>query len=309
MINDREGAYIPSEAGGAGWLLFMREGTLVAQAFDPRKLELSGDPVPVAGGVGSFPNANFAMFSLSATGVLVYRGEGLVHQQLTWFDPQGTSMGTLGEPGQYSNPALSPDGKRIAVVENGSQGNLDIWVLDAARGTNTRLTFDPAQDVQPVWSPDGSRIAFASTRGGGFDFYQKASDGSGDDQLLLKSDENKIPTDWSRDGRFLLYNATASKTGNDLWVLPLEGDRKPIPFLRTEFAEGQGRFSPDGRWIAYVSSESGDAEVYVRPFSPNSSGAGSNAGGKCGWSRKAAALIRAGVATTSNSSTVIRAAK
>jgi eukaryotic-like serine/threonine-protein kinase len=153
-------------------------------------------------------------------------------------------------------------------------------VLDASRGTSTRLTFDPARDDFPVWSPDGRRIAFASSRGGNFDLYQKASDGSGDDQLLLKSDEDRVPSSWSPDSRFLLYRAVGPKTGNDLWVLPLEGDRKPVPFLRTEFSEQMGQFSPDGHWIAYMSNESGNAEIYVRPFSPNSAAESSNSGGK-----------------------------
>jgi Tol biopolymer transport system component len=161
-------------------------------------------------------------------------------------------------------------------------------VLNVSRGTSTRLTFDPAEDDFPVWSPDSKSIVFASTRGGHSDLYVKASDGSGDDHLLLKTDEYKAPDSWSRDGRYLLYTIDSSKTGRDLWVLPLEGPKgdpgKPFPFLRTEFNEGAGDFSPDRggapRWIAYMSNESGDFEVYVRPLSPNSGGGSSASGGK-----------------------------
>lgn len=185
----------------------------------------------------------------------------------------------LGDPSIYVNPAVSPDGRRVAVSQT-SQGNQDLWVLDASRGTSTRLTFDPARDDFPVWSPDGSRIVFASDRSGHFDLFQKASDGSGDDQSLLTSDEDKFPESWSRDSRYLLYTAVAPRTGRDLWLLPLEGSRRPVPFLRTDFYESRGQFSPDMHWVAYTSTESGIPETYVRPFSPDSGEQSSSSGGK-----------------------------
>jgi Tol biopolymer transport system component len=181
--------------------------------------------------------------------------------------------------------ALSPDGVRVATVRTDA-GNRDIWLTAFSRGGDTRLTFGPAVNLDPVWSPDGKRIAFASNHGGGFGLYQHASDGAGQDELLFQSEHNKSVTDWSRDGRFLLYDDADPKTKFDLWVLPMEvqqGERKPIPFLRTEFNEREAKFSPDGHWIAYRSDESGINEIYVRPFPAPEGGGGksivSQAGG------------------------------
>jgi eukaryotic-like serine/threonine-protein kinase len=278
LLSDRQAEYAPSPTGGPGWLLFMREGSLMAQRFDADKLELSGDPVQVAPGVGSLPVVDYGFFSVSETGALLYRGGAQGQFQLTWTDAQGNPAGTLGDPGQYLFPAISPDGSRVAVAQTGSQGNIDIWVLDVAHGNNRRLTFDPATENFPVWTPDGKQIVFTSDRGGHRDLYMHAADGSGEDQLLLKTDEDKAPEGFSRDGRYLLYSSINPKTRNDIWILPMEGDRKPVLFLRTEFNEMFAQFSPDGRWIAYESNESGSYEVYVKPFSP---GAGTEiSGGK-----------------------------
>jgi Tol biopolymer transport system component/predicted Ser/Thr protein kinase len=281
LLTDRQAVYSVGVNGGPGRLLFLRDSTLFAQPFDPGRLELTGEAVPVADQVGSFVPANAGLFSVSETGVLAYRvGTGGALDQLTWFDAQGKSTGTLGEMGSYADPAISPDGARVAVTQYDSGlGNSNIWVMDIARGTSTRLTFNQGSDDNPVWSPDGKTIAYRSNHGGHGDLYQKPADGSGQERLLLKSDQDKTPTSWSRDGRFLLYTNIDLKTRDDLWVLPLEGEPKPIPFLRTEFREAQGRFSPDGRWIAYTSEESGNPEIYVRPFSPTASG-DSASGGK-----------------------------
>ncbi|PYT19609.1 MAG: hypothetical protein DMG57_44750 [Acidobacteria bacterium] len=260
---------------GLGYLLFIREGTLMAQRFDAAHLQLAGKPVPVAEGV-SDPTGRDAIVSVSANGTLAYRPLGAVKTQLTWFDRAGKQLGTVGLPVQDARPALSPDGRRLALSRVGPQSgssqaetwpNLggDIWVLDLARGGASRLTFNTAADW-PVWSPDGSRIAFASYRDGNMNLYQKAANGTGNEELLLKSDEDKAPTDWSRDGRFLIYASLNPKTEFDVWVLPMDGDRKPFPFLQTQFGEGGARLSPEGQWMAYQSSESGRWEVYVRPF-------------------------------------------
>jgi len=281
LLTDRNAVYSKS-ADGPGKLLFLRDTTLFAQTFDPKTLVLSGDPVPVADQVGSFPLANAGLFSVSETGVLAYRvGAGGTLNQLTWFDPEGKATGVIGDKGTFGSPSLSPDQTRIAVPQFDIQtGNSNIWVLDVARGTNTRLTFSKGRDFNPVWSPDGRTIIFSSNRGGHSDLYEKPADGSGEERLLLKSEEDKTPTSWSRDGRYLLYTNVDPKSGEDIWVLPLQGDRKPISFLRTEFRESSARFSPDGRWIAYQSNESGMNEIYVRPFSPNASGDSVSGGGK-----------------------------
>jgi Tol biopolymer transport system component len=276
FLTDRQVSYAISQIGGLGYLLFLRESTLFAQPFELDKLVLSGEPVPVADQVGSFAAANVGLYSVSNTGILAYRvGAGGNSLQLTWFDRDGKPQGTLGAKGFYRNPAISPDETRVAVSQLDSQrGSSNIWVLDINRGTSTRLTFNAGNDDSPVWSPDGKQIVFRSNRSGHFDLYQKPADGSGEERLLLKSEEDKSPTGFSRDGRLLLYQANTPKTKNDIFVLPMEGDPKPVPVLRTEFNEGQAQFSPDGRWVAHTSEESGSPEIYVRPFSLQNSGEG-----------------------------------
>jgi Tol biopolymer transport system component len=284
LITDTQAYYAPSQTGGAGWLLFIREEALMAQPFDPAKLALGGELVPIANSLGSAPAFRHGLFTVSGTGVVFYRGGGGGRFQLTWFDAQGKRRSTLGEPGLWAHPAVSPDGTRVAASLTNAQGNGDIWVLDTARGTTTRLTLDSARDDFPVWSPDGARIAFASSRGGHRDLYVKASDGSSGDQLPLKTDEDKVPESWSRDGKYLLYYSNGPKTLADLWVLPLNGPNgspgKPFPFLQTESYEFLGQFSPDMRWIAYTSNESGTLEVYVRPFVPDAGSGAAASGGK-----------------------------
>ena len=278
--------YVPAaDSATKGYLLFLRNTTLMAQPFDAARRALAGEAVPVAENVGS--QRDIGRFAVSTSGVLAYRASGDQTVQLTWFDRQGNIRGTAGTAGPHYNPdamALSPDETRVATrLRDPQTGNWDIWVLDTVRNTRARLTSNPAIDDIPVWSPDGKRIAFASNRDGRFDLYQKSSSGVGEEEVLLKSDDSKYPQDWSRDGRFLLYCDRDPKTKGDLWLLPLAGDHKPIPFLRTEFNEAQGQFSPDGRWIAYRSDKSGRPEIYVRPFS-ESAGEGaewtiSNGGG------------------------------
>jgi Tol biopolymer transport system component len=249
-----------------GYLLFRREATLMAQAFDADKLQLSGEPFPVAEQIG-YDVASFqTFFSVSQTGVLVYSGGSYGNSQLTWIDRGGKEIGLLGGPGNFIRPWLSPDGKRVAVDGVDPQGNRDLWLIDLTTGKPTRFTFDPAQELFAVWSPDGSRIVFSSDQEGPRHIYQKAATGAGQEELLLKTDQNKFPTDWSADGRFIAYVAYDPKTKLDIWVLPLFGDLKPIPFLQTNFNERNARFSPDGRWIAYTSDESGINQIYVQGF-------------------------------------------
>jgi Tol biopolymer transport system component len=208
--------------------------------------------------------------------------------QLTWFDRGGKRLATVGEPGSEFNPQLSPDEKQVVVDRAVPQtGSSDLLLIELARGIPSRFTFDQQMYRYPVWSPDGARIVFASNREGAYNLYAKLSTGAGKEELLLKSDRSKFPTDWSSDGRFLLYNQVDPKTNFDLWVLPLSGDKKPIPFQQTEFNELDGTFSPDGKWIAYNSDASGQQEVYVQTF-PASGGKWqiSNGGGsRAKWRR------------------------
>jgi Tol biopolymer transport system component len=211
---------------------------------------------------------------VSPAGILVHRLAAGIRRQLVWVDRTGKSLGTVGPPdeGNPSSPVLSPDEKRVANGRN-TQNNTDIWLTDVGRAIATRFTFDPALDVSPVWSPDATQVVFRSARNGSSDLFIKAANGATDEQPLLVSQQNKTPLDWSRDGRFLLFSVLDAKTQSDLWVLPMAPSngsadaRKPFPIVQTSFDETQGQFSPDGRWIAYTSNESGRDEVYVRPFS------------------------------------------
>ncbi len=250
-----------------GYLFFMRDVTLMAQPFDTGGLQLRcGDPVPVAENLAAIGVTG--VFSVSSGGTLAYiTGQKSAGFQLTWFDRQGKVLTTFGQPGTDQMIALSPDGTQGVVRDAGTNVPAgDLWTLEFARGVRSRFTFRKSIGSWPVWSPEGNRIAFAA--GTNLDtIYEKPAAGGSDEKELLKEPGKRLlPTGWSRDGRFLLYFYSGTKNGNDIWVLPLEGNRKPAPLLATEFGEAEAVFSPDMQWIAYTSNESGRYEVYVRPF-------------------------------------------
>jgi serine/threonine protein kinase/Tol biopolymer transport system component len=271
--------YVPPSGQELGQLLFVRDGALLAQSFDDRHLDLIGEAVPVADTVGLF--RNYGLFSASTNRVLVFRSRaGGGNFQLTWLDRRGQAIGVAGEPSaQFLSVSISPDGARDVVSLFDRIPVL--WMTDFQRGTNTRFTFGSSYAIGGAWSPDGTQIIFSSYRDGRYDLFHKPANGLKDEELLLRSSsERKFPTDWSRDGRFVIYDLQGAQTKTDLWVLPLGGDKKPFPFLQTEYDEQGGRFSPDGHWVAYASDESGRPEIYVRTFSSSTVGGAPDAGGK-----------------------------
>ena len=249
-----------------GFLLFTRERTLMAQAFDASTLEFTGDAFPLTEELNRSIVLGQASFSVSRD-VLTYMQFAEQRGRLEWFERTGKPQGTIGSSGRYINLSLSRDGKKVAAARVDSQtGTRDLWLFDTSRGTLVRFTFNPADDWLPIWSPDGSRIAFASDQDGPGNLYQKPSSGAASDEQILKTNERKWPTDWSSDGRYILYTSSSSKTRLDLWILPIGADRNPFPYLQTQFNEDNAKFSSDGKFIAYSSDESGRYEVYVQTF-------------------------------------------
>ena len=268
---DSAGVFLPSGPGSAeasregGWLLRVQAGVLVAQRLDGAKAALTGEPVTLADGVAVNSRLYQSAVSVAATGLMAYRTGRGSRRQLSWVDRSGTARGIVGDPdgNALSGPRVSPDGRRV-VVDRTMQGNRDVWLLDGAR--TSRVTFDAAEDNFPLWSPDGTRIVFRSQRTGAGDLYQKPTSGADVEERLVASDQLLTPMSWSSDGRFMLYSSQDPKTSADLWVLPMVGDHTPSVFLKTPFREIYGVFSPDGRWVAYMSNESGLMEIFVRPF-------------------------------------------
>jgi hypothetical protein len=245
-----------------GYFLFVRRGVLLAQAFDVERLELAGDPFRVAEGIDT-NDGPWAAYSVSQNGVLVYWSRGFDTTQLTWVDRNGRSAGTVGAPGAYTNIALSPDGTRVAIDVAAPAAGL--WELDLARGAIGRLVSDNLA-YSPVWSPDSDAIFYAATRGDTPpNLFLKRLSMSDEAERLFHSAVQHFPAHWSPDGGSAVYVTYDPKTRGDLWVMPMS-DRRPTPFLRTPSHEHSARVSPDGRWIAYASDESGRDEIYVTSF-------------------------------------------
>ena len=252
-----------------GHLLFVRDGILFAQAFDDRALRTSGELIRVADGVGYWASSfAYSAMTASSSGVLAYGPNVVFTTSLRWRDRAGATSGHPIEPRAYGSPRLSPDQMSVMVaVTDATTAQPDLWLLAPARGTSSKVTLDPSSDWFPAWSPDGSRIFFASARTGTQTIFEKA--GVAPEEVFLDNvlvgGVATYPHDVSQDGQFLLYQQSTSR-GYDLGVIPLSGDRKPTPFVTGYSNEVQGRFSPNHRWIAYASDESGKFEVYVRPF-------------------------------------------
>lgn len=259
--------YVPPTSSGPGYLLYLQDRVLMAQPFDAKRFELSGEPVALAEQVGTL--GAYGFFSASATGTLAYRLSDVDanNRQLGWYDRQGKPLGAVGPPVDFGGrPVLSPDSGKVAIARIDRQtGISDIWVRDLERNTDSRLTSGPGSSSNPVWSPDSSKIAFGATRDGTLHVFQKAASGVGQEEMLDKDPRNV--RDWSRDGQYLIEEAgRTSKTGLAVWVLPLFGDRKPYPYLESGFDQESPKVSPNGQWLAYESDETKRVEVYVQSF-------------------------------------------
>ena len=284
--SDSTPQYAPAAADGPGRLLFLRGDTLMARPFDAQRLQFTGEAVRVADSVGT-NGAYLGLFSVSSNGILATSSGGSGNRQLVWYDRQGKALGNAGEPARRDEISLSPDGKSVAEGRVDAQGSWAVWVMDLARGASSRFTFESTGAGDAIWSPDGSQIIYAAGGGQSADIYRRSSNGATKEEVLFHSDSLKTPLDWSSDGRWLLYAERGKDTGFDLWALPdptgpAGQERKPIPYLVTPFNEVQAKFSPDGKWVAYSSNESGTVEVYVRPFPASSGGKWlvSNGGGR-----------------------------
>lgn len=245
----------------------------MARRFDDARGRFTGQEFSLGVTVGHNNANGRGAFSVSRTGVLAYRaGPDDAANEAVWFDRTGSRVGSLGLSDVSPDAWLSTDGTTLAFSRADRRTATSIWFSKVPQNSLSRFTFGPGIDVLPVWSPDRKHVVFASNRAGAFDLYRKAASGSQEEEVLLRSNSDKYPSDWSHDGRFLIYYSPGSPGDFDVWILPLLGEPTPVPFLQTKFDERNARLSPRGRWIAYVSNESGSYEVYVLPFPPGSGG-------------------------------------
>ena len=266
MQNDSNAVYSPS-----GNLLFVREGILMAQRFDARQLRLDGDAVPLVGHVGVNAITSRAIFAVSETGIMVYEAGNATGDtdQLIWYDRTGKQIEATGTPGLYLEPSVSADSRKLAISGlPGGTGNLNIWVFDLARATKTRLTFPPSSDRQPNWAPDGKSVAFVSNRNGPPHIYLNSSDGTGAPTALTVDDASEFAPRFSADGRYLLFERLSERPDSrrEIWGVPLSDDRNAFPVIQSQYDVYAPALSPDGKWLAYESRESGRPEICVIPF-------------------------------------------
>jgi len=266
--------YAPGKDGKSGFLVFVRGTTLVAQPFDPQTLTVTGDALALAESTLNVIGSAFfvfSAFSVSANGVLVTEEYSPDLRKLVWVDRTGKPLNKpLSVPeGELSAIRLSPDQRRLAFAQRdvpATPPRYDIWLHDLARGAPLRFTFEDS-NRNPLWSPDGSRILFTRNRPE-FGLYIKDIGSNRIEELLPESPGSKFPSDWSHDGRFIAFDWVNPKSGYDIWIVPLEGDRKPVPFLESPFEDSRAHFSPNGRWLAYQTDETGTRSIYIRPFDP-----------------------------------------
>jgi Tol biopolymer transport system component len=257
------GLYASTQAAHPGYLLWLRDNALMAQPFDPTRARLYGEASGITGAetVSFNSSINAAFAYTSNQGSIVFR-TGDEQDQLTWLSREGKPEGTVGKPGIHIGLRISPDGKSIAVAVRASSGLADIWRMELGRDAISRVTFD-GRGYGMVWSPDGNRIEYGAVAPS---LYETSASGVGPPNKILQSSHDVFVCDWSPDGRYLLYQEQSPEGLGDLWLLPSTGDRKPVPYLNTPFQEANAQFSPDGKWVAYTSNESGRDEVYVQGF-------------------------------------------
>lgn len=249
----------------SGYLLYINERSLMAQQFNAGRLETAEDPVVLAGDIGAVRSLALAPISVSTAGVLVYQSVGQSTRQMVWMDRAGRQIATAGEPGAWGPPRISPDGRRAVVAKTGADGlTAHLWLLDT-NGDAQQISDGPMHEGSPVWSPDGSRIAYFGKQGESYDIFARAAQAGAKGELLLKSSDKKFPSDWSRDGKNIIFSVEGVGTRLDIWGLSM-ADRHPAPIANTVYAEGFATISPDGRWMAYQSDQSGRNEVYVQEF-------------------------------------------
>jgi eukaryotic-like serine/threonine-protein kinase len=277
LATTRKAVFVTTE-DGASYMLYLQDRTLLARRIDARTLTMSGDPVPIASNVALFPPGFHASFWSSASGkVLAYRSEVSDRPRLTWVYADSKRQNATDTDDFYTHVRVSADGARAAMELVDATGNMDVWTVDFARGVKTRQTFDPKPDRAPTWSPDGREIAFSSYRTGVWQIFRKDLISGRPEEQLTSSPGDKIVPNWSRDGRYLFYIQIGNTTADDIWALPLDGDRKPFPILQSTPVETNPALSPDGKWLAFESSQFGRPEVFVTRFPESGQAADANA--------------------------------
>ena len=255
-----------------GHLLYINERSLTAMAFNAGKLEVSGEPITLATDIGAVRSLALAPISVSATGVLVYQGVGQPTREMVWMDRSGKQIALTGDPGEWGPARISPDGNRAVAGKLGPDGkNAHLWLLDVSGAAEPISSDSGPHEGSPVWSPDGAKLAYFERQGGTYDIYSRAALPGSRPELLLKSDVSKYPTDWSHDGKYLIFGQNGKGTRLDVWGLAV-GDRRAAPILDTVYGEAFASVSPDGKWLAYQSDQSGRNEVYVQQFDGLSNG-------------------------------------
>ena len=294
------GRFVPSKPGSShGHLLYIRNNALMARPFNASKVQSTGEPIQIANPVYNATGNSSMAFSVSENGVLAYRG-GSIETGLRQYT-MGGEVTDLAANCRCQEVAVSPDGKQLALTVG--EGNRDVWLRDIQRGVQTRFTFEVGTVGAPVWSPDSNRLAFSAKRGDKEGIFQKRANGASGEEILLASNQSARANDWSPDGRFMVYSTVDAETGSDLWLLPLSGDAKPIPYLQTKFNENHAQISPDGRFLAYESNESGSTEVYVRTFPDPAGGKwkiSTQYGGRPRWSKSGREIYFMGISRQLN---------